>query len=239
MKPMFSKIKSRTRHYHYLCLPFLFICCYLLISTMVETYFRANGAIYFSLSNPTIANTLSGALILVNLFLFSTYYNRTIGENDERDNISLQSNLIAKKITGKFFIVSTVIFVISLPLFYFSMFSRYEADSESFKKYNLISEDVTIFTYDEVTQIEVYLQREKRGKHNNGYATNIELETKNGTYTLSSSGFDDDYSLIKQFLSHFNEDIIMVDNTHADETEDNKFYGYIDHPEIFEEIYLN
>jgi len=31
----------------------------------------------------------------------------------------------------------------------------------------------------------------------------------------------------------------MVDNTHADETEDNKFYGYIDHPEIFEEIYLN
>ena len=44
---------------------------------------------------------------------------------------------------------------------------------------------------------------------------------------------------VKQFLSYFNEDIIMVDNTHADETEDNKFYGYIDHPEIFEEIYIN
>jgi hypothetical protein len=80
---------------------------------------------------------------------------------------------------------------------------------------------------------------EGRSKSSSGYATNIELKTNDGTYTLSSSGFDDDYSVIKQFLSCFDEDIIKVDNTYSDETDEWQFYGYSDHPEIFEEIYSN
>ena len=86
-------------------------------------------------------------------------------------------------------------------------------------------------------EIEVYLAMEGRSKSSSGYATNIELKTNDGTYTLSSSGFDDDYSVIKQFLSCFDEDIIKVDNTYSDETDEWQFYGYSDHPEIFEEIY--
>ena len=237
MKPMFSKIKSRTRYYHYLCLPFLFHCCYLLIGMITESYFRLNGAIYLSFSSVNIADTLSFTLICVNSLLFFFYYNRTVGENDERDNISLQSNLIAKKITGKFVIVSAVIFIVSISLFYISMFSRIEVDDEGLKQYNLIEKDVTLCKYDEVEEINVYLEWERRGKHDNGYTTIIKLKTNKDTYKLSSEGFNDDFSIIKQFLSTFDEDIITVDNSYSDLLEDYHFYGYIDHPEIFEEIY--
>lgn len=237
MKPMFSKIKSRTRYYHYLCLPFLFHCCYLLIWMIVESYFRLNGAIYLSFSNTNIAGTLAFTLICVNILLFFIYYNRTVGKNDERDNISLQSNLIAKKITGKFVIVSTVIFIVSISLFYIFTFSRIEMDDEGLKQYNLIEEDVTLCKYDDVEKINVYLEWERRGKHDYGYTTIIKLKTNNDTYKLSSRGFNDDFSIIKQFLSSFDEDIITVDNTYSDEVNDENCYGYIDHPEIFEEIY--
>jgi hypothetical protein len=88
---------------------------------IAESYFRLNGAIYLSFSSINIAGTLSFTLICVNSLLFFIYYNRTVGKNDERDNISLQSNLIAKKITGKFVIVSTVIFIVSISLFYIFM----------------------------------------------------------------------------------------------------------------------
>lgn len=237
MKPMFSKLKSRPRYYHYLCLPFLLICCYLLIGMITESYFRANGAIYLTFSKTTIANTLSYALTFVNFLLFFIYYNRTIGENDERDNISLQSNLIAKKITGKFVIASTVIFIVSVFLFYISTFSRIEVDDEGLKQYSLIEEDITLCKYDDVEEIDVYLEWERRGRRDYGYATVVKLKTDKNTYKLSSRGFNDDFFIIKQFLSFFDEDIIKVDNTYSDFLEDYHFYGYYDHPEIIEEIY--
>jgi len=112
-----------------------------------------NGAIYLYFSSVNIADTLSFTLICVNSLLFFFYYNRTVGENDERDNISLQSNLIAKKITGKFVIVSAVIFIVSISLFYISMFSRIEVDDEGLKQYNLIEKDVTLCKYDEVEEL--------------------------------------------------------------------------------------
>lgn len=239
MKPMFSKIKSRTQHYHYLCLPFLFHCCYLLIWMIVESYFRLNGAIYLSFSNTNIAGTLAFTLSCVNILLFFIYYNRTVGENDERDDISLQSNIIAKKITGRFVVVSTVIFILSISLLYIFTFSRIEVDDEGLKQYNLIAEDVTLCKYDDVEEINIYLEWERRGKRDYGYATIVELKTNTATYKLSSDGFNDDLSVIKQFLSCFDKDIITVDNTYADLLEDYHFYGYIDNPEIFEEIYLH
>ena len=238
MKKTFNNILSNFNYRYTFALPILYALINLIFHIVMENAIR-NGGIYYLDYKDNFFNLLSGCLIILNFLLFTFYRNKITRGNESFKVFNLTTNVIAKKLTINFAITTTVIFILSAISFALSNYSRYEADSESFKKYNLISENDTIFTYDEVTEIEVYLQRESRSKYNSGYATNIELKTNNGTYTLSSSGFDDDYSLIKQFLACFDEDIITVDNTYSDETEDDNFYGYIDHPEIIKEIYLS
>ena len=238
MKKTFNSIISNFNYRYALILPIL----YSLITTILQgnaEYSVIKRGVLYLVYEENFFRILFGFLLILNFILFAFYKNKITRGNESFKIFNLNTNTIARKLTINFTIITTVIFLLSVVSLMLANCSRYEADSESLKKYNLISEDVTLFTYDEVTEIEVYLAMEGRSKSSSGYATNIELKTHNGTYTLSSSGFDDDYSLIKQFLSCFNEDIIIVDNTYSDETDEWHFYGYYEHPEIFEEIYKN
>lgn len=236
MKKFSNNIMSNFHYRYTLALPILYALINLIFHVAMENAIR-NSGIYYLDYKDNFFNILSGFLLILNFILFAFYRTKITRGNESFKVFNLTTNVIVKKLTINFAITTTVVFFLSVISFTLSNYSRYEADSESFKKYNLFSEDVTLFNYDEVTEIEVYLQKESRGKYNNGYATNIELKTDDDTYKLSSIGFNDDYSVIKEFLSCFDEDIITVDNTYSDLLEDYHFYGYIDHPEIFEEIY--
>ncbi len=237
MKKFWSNITSNFHYRYALILPFLYALINLFLNWEMQYSIRSRGVIYLVFPE-NVFNIVSLFLLIFNFILFAFYRTKITRGNKDFKVFNLNTNTIAKKLTVKFAITATTCFIIATLGFGVASFSRYEADSKALKQYNLISADATLFTYDEVTEINVYLEMERRrGKRNSGYATVIELKTDSNTYTFSSSGFDDDYSLIKQFLSCFDEDIITVDNTHSDETEDWNFYGYYDHPEIFEEIY--
>ncbi|MBR2876786.1 MAG: hypothetical protein IKC01_06590 [Clostridia bacterium] len=175
--------------------------------------------------------------MILNFIIFDFYRRKITRDNDSFKFFNLKENAFARKLTVNFIITTTSFFLIAFIFISLANYSKYEADDKSLKMFNLFSEDVTLCNYDEVTEVNVYLEMESRGRHNSGYATVIELKTEKDTYKLSSSGFQDDYLLIKRFLSCFESEIIKVDNTFSDETEEWKFYGYPENPEIFEEIY--
>lgn len=236
IKKFWSNITSNFHYRYALILPFLYALINLFLNWEIQYSIRSRGVIYLVFQENAF-NIIALFLLILNFILFAFYRAKITRRNKDFKVFNLNTNAIAKKLTLKFTITVTVCFIIATLGFGVASFSRYEADSKALKQYNLISEDTTLFTYDDVTEINVYLEMESRGKHSSGYATVIELKADNKTFQLYSSGFDDDYTLIKQFLSYFDEDIITVDNTHSDETDDRNFYGYYDHPEIFEEIY--
>lgn len=236
MKKFWSNITSNFHYRYALILPFLYALINLFLNWEIQYSIRSRGVIYLVFQENAF-NIVALFLLIFNFILFAFYRTKITRGNKSFKVFNLNTNTIAKKLTIKFIIAATICFVIATLGFGVATFSRYEADSKAFRQYNLTSEDTTLFTYDEVTEINVYLEMESRGKHSSGYATIIELKADDKTFQLYSSGFDDDYALIKQFLSYFNKNIITVDNTHSDKTEAQNFYGYYAHPEIFEEIY--
>ena len=238
MKKTFNSIISNFNYRYALILPVLYSLIVAILHSNAEYSIIKSGILYL-VYEENFFRILFGFLLILNFILFAFYKNKITRGNESFKIFNLTTNAIARKLTINFAIITTAIFLLSVVSLTLANCSRYEADSESLKKYNLFSEDVTLFNYDEVTEIEVYLQKESRGKYNNGYATNIELKTDDDTYKLSSVGFNDDYSVIKEFLSCFDEDIITVDTTYSDEMDEENFYGYIDNPKIFEEIYSN
>lgn len=236
MKNFFNNITSNFHYRYALILPILYALIYGFISSRAQYTIRNTSAFYLVFQENFFSISALG-LIILNFVFFAFYRTKITRGNESFKIFNLNKNTIAKKLTIKFTTIVTVLSLISTTLSCLSFYSRYEADDKALKQYTLFSEDVTLCNYDEVEEINVYLEWENRGKHDHGYATIIELKTAEDTYKLSSYGFDDDYYVIKKFLLMFNKDIITVDNTYSDETDGEYFYGYTDHPEIFEEIY--
>ena len=231
-----TKTKKKTKNSALLLwiLPFLFLGCFILLNDFITALLINNGALYINF-NTSIYSFFSTGLFILDILIFCICSKKISGLNDEFEAVSAESNLNAQKIAGRCIILTSTIFILAMSFFFLSRYSRLEADSEALTQYTLFSEPVTICDYDDVSEIEVYLEWEHRGKHDNGYTTIIKLKTDDDVYKLSSRGFQDDFYLIRAFLNLFDEDIITVDKTYSDETED--IFGYDYFPEIFEEIY--
>ena len=117
----------------------------------------------------------------------------------------------------------------------FSWGSRYEANENGFYKKELFKEERLIFEYEDVDSVEVFLEWVHNGKHNNGYETFVEIKTNGSIYVLMFSGFSKDYYYVDSFLSNFKDDLITVDKTYSDKTEE--IIRYYEQPEIFNKIY--
>ena len=80
---------------------------------------------------------LFGFLLILNFILFAFYKNKITRGNESFKIFNLTTNAIARKLTINFAIITKTIFLLSVVSLTLANYSRYEADTESFKKYNL------------------------------------------------------------------------------------------------------
>ena len=159
-----------------------------------------------------------------------------LGKESDFSSRSIEANINSGKVTKNCVKICSIIIAISIPLLVISLGSRYEADDKGFYKKEIFKEEQVLFEYEDVESVDVFLEWVRRGKHNSGYETFIQLKTQNGSiFTLTFDGFSYDYYYVDSFLSNLDEDIITIDKTYTENIEE--IIGYYEQTEIFNKIY--
>ncbi len=229
--------KQQKYIYTVLWLPILLVGLLFLSGEIVAYLFRSlstTNTTYIQFDD-NIIRILFLFLIILDFVILGFYFIKMLGKDIEFNSRYIGSVIDAKRTAINCLGVCSFIFVLAILCLLLSVNSRTQADNEGFKKYNLIEQDSIIFEYEDAESVNVHLEWVYRGKHNNGYATVINVETESNVYTFDSTGFSDDYYYIEKFLSNFNDEIITIDKTFSTETDD--IIGYYEQNEAFKNIY--
>lgn len=184
----------------------------------------------------SIFNIAFWGLVISCFIILGFYFYKMLGKESDFSSRSIEANINSGKVTKNCVKICSIIIAISIPLLVISLGSRYEADDKGFYKKEIFKEEQVLFEYEDVESVDVFLEWVRRGKHNSGYETFIQLKTQNGSiFTLTFDGFSYDYYYVDSFLSNLDEDIITIDKTYTENIEE--IIGYYEQTEIFNKIY--
>ncbi len=221
-----------------LWIPFVLLFLILFSGPLAEYILRisSNSNITYILFTENIFNIAFWGILIFCFIILGFYFYKMLGKESDFSARSLEVNINSHKVTKNCIKICSFLIAISIPLLAISSGSRYEADDNGFYKKEILKDAQLLFEYEDVESVDVFLEWVRRGKHNSGYETFVQLKTENGSiYTLTFDGFSNDYYYVYNFLSNFDEDIITVDKTHSDKTEE--IVGYYEQTETFNKIY--
>ena len=220
-----------------LWLPFVLLFLIFLSGDLGVYFLRflsKNNTTYI-LFTENIFDILFWGIIILCFIILGFYFYKMLGKESDFSSRSIESNINADKITKNCIAICTFLIAISIPFLCLSWGSRYEANDTGFYKKEALKEEQLLFEYEDVESVDVFLEWVHNGKHNNGYETFVEIKANDSIYVLMFSGFSKDYYYVDSFLSKFEDDIIKIDKTYSDETEE--IIGYYEQTEIFNKIY--
>ena len=135
MKKTFNSIISNFNYRYALILPVLYYLIVSVLHSNAEYSIMKSGILYL-VYEENFFRILLGFLLILNFILFAFYRTKITRGNESFKFFNLTTNALARKLTINFTIITTVIFLLSVVSLTLANCSRYEADSESLKKYN-------------------------------------------------------------------------------------------------------
>lgn len=234
-----SRLKSR-KFNEFICiiwLPVILVLSLFLHGELGAVLYRSFSSknISYICLDESIFSVLFQCFIIFDFIVLAFYFQKMLGKDSSFDSRSISSNIDSKKITKYCISICCFIYVFAMVFFTMSIHSRVEADNQGFKQYKLFEDDVVVFEYDDAESVDVYLKYVYKGKFDSGYETVIDVKVNDNIYTFTFNGFSDDYFNIQKFLSNFQDDIITVDKSFSDKTDE--IEGYYEQSECFEKIY--
>ena len=221
-----------------LWIPLILLFLILFSGPLAEYILRISSEsnITYILFTENIFDIAFWGIIIFCFIILGFYFYKMLGKENDFSSRSIESNINSHKLTKNCIKICFFLIAISIPLLVISFGSRLKADDNGFYKKEIFKEEQLLFEYKDVDSVDVFLEWVRRGKHTSGYETFVQLKTEDGSiYTLTFEGFSNDYYYVDNFLSNFDEDIITVDKTSSEETED--IVGYSEQTEIFNKIY--
>ena len=234
----FTQSKEKKQFISVLWLPIVILFLLFFSGPLGEYILRLSSKnnISYILFTENIFNIAFWGIIIFCFIILGFYFYKMLGKESDFSSRSIESNINSHKVTKNCIKTCSFLIAISIPLLVLSFGSRYKADDTGFYKKEILKEEQILFEYEDVEAVDVFLEWVRSGKHNSGYETFVQLKTENGSiYTLTFSGFSKDYYYVDSFLFNLDEDIITIDKTYTENTEE--IIGYYEQTDIFNKIY--